>query len=53
MTMRMSFISFRNVLSRFLEAAGRGIWENPDPELLDNIRQELEVMDSELEGVDI
>lgn len=42
----------RNVLSRFLEAAGRGIWENPDQTLLEQIRAELEQVDSEIEGVD-
>lgn len=42
----------RNVLTRFLEAAGRGIWENPDQALLDRIKAELEEVDSELEGVE-
>lgn len=34
-----------------MEAAGRGIWENPDNELLKTIREELEDIDSEIEGV--
>lgn len=41
----------RNILSRFLEAAGRGIWENPDDKLLETMRSELEEIDSEIEGV--
>lgn len=47
------YVNCRNVLSRFLEAAGRGIWENPDEELLSRIREELEEIDSEIEGVDV
>ncbi|PXF40575.1 Magnesium-chelatase subunit H [Gracilariopsis chorda] len=43
--------AFRNVLSRFLEAAGRGIWRDPDEELLRSIREQLDDVDSEIEGV--
>jgi magnesium chelatase subunit H len=42
--------AFRNVLSRCIEAAGRGIWE-PQPELLDQLRKMYGEMDDELEGV--
>ena len=45
--------AYRNVLSRFLEASGRGIWQNADQDLLQRIRDELEDVDSEIEGVDI
>lgn len=41
----------RNVLSRLLEAAGRGIWQHPDEELMHRLREELEEIDSEIEGV--
>ncbi|CAN8065707.1 unnamed protein product [Agarophyton chilense] len=43
--------AYRNLLSRLLEAAGRGIWSNADEELLRRIREELEDVDSEIEGV--
>lgn len=43
--------AYRNILSRFIEAAGRGIWENPDDNLLKKLRSELEEVDAEIEGV--
>eukprot|EP00178_Gracilaria_changii_P019984 TRINITY_DN57_c1_g2_i1.p1 TRINITY_DN57_c1_g2~~TRINITY_DN57_c1_g2_i1.p1 ORF type:complete len:1335 (-),score=234.98 TRINITY_DN57_c1_g2_i1:2561-6565(-) len=43
--------AYRNILSRFLEAAGRGIWSDPDEQLLQRIREELEDIDCEIEGV--
>lgn len=49
--MRESPEAFRNVLSRLIEAAGRGIWENADSELLAKLRDELEDVDSKIEGV--
>lgn len=51
--LRRSPEAFRNVLCRFLEAAGRGIWESPSAEVLDAIRQQLEDVDAELEGVEV
>lgn len=42
--------AFRNVLSRCIEAAGRGIWQ-PQPEMLDKLRKMYGEMDDELEGV--
>lgn len=42
--------AFRNVLSRCVEAAGRGLWE-PKPEVLDQLRKMYGEMDDELEGV--
>lgn len=50
--MKESPEAFRNVLTRFLEAAGRGIWSNPDEKLLARIREELEQVDAEIEGVE-
>lgn len=43
--------AYRNILSRFIEAAGRGIWPDPDAKLLEHLRDELEGVDAEIEGV--
>lgn len=43
--------AYRNILSRFLEASGRGIWKNADPDLLEKIRDELSDCDAQIEGV--
>lgn len=43
--------AYRNVVARLVEAAGRGIWKNPSPELLERLRAELDRVDSEVEGV--
>lgn len=42
--------AFRNVLSRCIEAAGRGIWQ-PKEEMLDKLRKMYGDLDDELEGV--
>lgn len=42
--------AFRNVLSRCIEAAGRGIWQ-PQPDMLDKLRKMYGELDDELEGV--
>ncbi len=42
--------AFRNIISRMLEAQGRGFW-HPDAETLTQLRHLYEVTDEELEGV--
>lgn len=42
--------AFRNVLSRCVEAAGRGLWA-PKPEVLEQLRKLYGELDDELEGV--
>jgi magnesium chelatase subunit H len=43
--------AFRNVVKRALEAAGRGLWENPDAEMLAALKQAYSDVDDQLEGV--
>lgn len=47
------YIMHRNILGRFLEAHGRGIWNNASEEVLDVIRQQLDIADASVEGVTI
>ncbi|BAY16449.1 protoporphyrin IX magnesium chelatase [Anabaenopsis circularis NIES-21] len=42
--------AFRNIVSRMLEASGRGFWE-ADQDKLDKLRQLYELTDEQLEGV--
>jgi magnesium chelatase subunit H len=44
--------AFRNIISRMLEAHGRGFWE-ADQDKLDKLRQLYELTDEELEGVTV
>ncbi|AFY44397.1 magnesium chelatase subunit H [Nostoc sp. PCC 7107] len=44
--------AFRNIISRMLEASGRGFWE-ADQDKLDKLRQLYELTDEELEGVTV
>ncbi|MEA5580705.1 magnesium chelatase subunit H [Nodularia harveyana UHCC-0300] len=44
--------AFRNILSRMIEAHGRGIWQ-ADADKLDKLRQLYELSDEELEGVTV
>ncbi|MBD2447355.1 magnesium chelatase subunit H [Nostoc sp. FACHB-152] len=44
--------AFRNIVSRMLEAHGRGFWE-ADQDKLDKLRQLYELTDEELEGVTV
>ncbi|GAB4822001.1 hypothetical protein N2152v2_009047 [Parachlorella kessleri] len=44
--------AFSNVLRRFLEAAGRGMW-NADPDMLQKLQQMYAELDEEIEGVSI
>ena len=44
--------AFSNVLRRFLEAAGRGIWK-ADPDMLQKLQQMYAELDEEIEGVSI
>ncbi|MBD2343811.1 magnesium chelatase subunit H [Anabaena subtropica] len=44
--------AFRNILSRMLEASGRGFWE-ADKDKLDKLRQLYELTDEQLEGVTV
>ena len=43
--------AFRNVVKRALEAAGRGLWENPDAAMLDALKRAYSDVDDQLEGV--
>eukprot|EP00850_Spirogloea_muscicola_P002275 SM000008S22364 [mRNA] locus=s8:1270267:1283112:- [translate_table: standard] len=43
--------AFQNIVKRMLEAAGRGLWENPDPSTLERLRNLYAEVDEELEGV--
>lgn len=43
--------AFRNVIGRMLEAAGRGIWEGADEELLAKLREAYSDIDDRIEGV--
>lgn len=43
--------AYRNILTRLLEAHGRGIWKSPDPEVLKRLKQEYEDIDAMVEGV--
>eukprot|EP00850_Spirogloea_muscicola_P005360 SM000024S07822 [mRNA] locus=s24:715044:727991:+ [translate_table: standard] len=43
--------AFQNIVKRMLEAAGRGLWENPDPSTLERLRTLYAEVDEELEGV--
>ena len=43
--------AFRNVVKRALEAAGRGLWENPDAEMLAALKQAYSDVDDQLVGV--
>lgn len=43
--------AFRNVVGRMLEAAGRGIWEGADEELLAKLREAYSDIDDRIEGV--
>jgi magnesium chelatase subunit H len=42
--------AFRNVVGRLLEAHGRGFWQ-PQPEVLEQLRQLYDLTEEELEGV--
>ena len=42
--------AFRNVLKRFIEAAGRGLWD-ADEDLLADLRARYQAMDDQLEGL--
>jgi len=42
--------ALRDIAERLLEAASRGLWAQPDPELLDGLRATYLAMDGELEG---
>ncbi|NEQ21214.1 MAG: magnesium chelatase subunit H [Microcoleus sp. SIO2G3] len=44
--------AFRNIVSRMLEANGRGFWQ-PDEEKLQKLRELYELTDEELEGVTV
>ncbi|MBD2497058.1 magnesium chelatase subunit H [Nostoc sp. FACHB-280] len=44
--------AFRNIISRMLEAHGRGFWQ-ADQDKLDKLRQLYELTDEELEGVTV
>jgi len=44
--------AFRNILSRMLEAHGRGLWQ-ADTDKLDKLRQLYELTDEQLEGVTV
>ncbi|GBE94062.1 cobaltochelatase [Nostoc cycadae WK-1] len=44
--------AFRNIISRMLEASGRGFWE-ADQDKLDKLRQLYELTDEQLEGVTV
>jgi magnesium chelatase subunit H len=44
--------AFRNIVSRMLEAHGRGFWQ-PNPEKLDQLRQLYDQTDEALEGVSV
>ncbi len=44
--------AFRNIVSRMLEASGRGFW-NADTDKLDKLRELYELTDEELEGVTV
>lgn len=44
--------AFRNIVSRMLEANGRGFWQ-PDAEKLEKLRELYELTDEELEGVTV
>ncbi|MBD2303151.1 magnesium chelatase subunit H [Nostoc sp. FACHB-190] len=44
--------AFRNIISRMLEASGRGFWA-ADQDKLDKLRQLYELTDEELEGVTV
>ncbi|MFM2064032.1 MAG: hypothetical protein RLZZ507_3703 [Cyanobacteriota bacterium] len=44
--------AFRNIVSRMLEAHGRGLWE-ADKDRLEKLRQLYELSDEELEGVTV
>jgi magnesium chelatase subunit H len=44
--------AFRNIISRMLEANGRGFWQ-PDAEKLEKLRELYDVTDEELEGITI
>ncbi|WP_414752034.1 magnesium chelatase subunit H [Anabaena sp. CCY 9910] len=44
--------AFRNIVSRMLEAHGRGLWE-ADKDKLDKLRQLYELTDEQLEGVTV
>jgi len=41
--------ALRDIAERLLKAADRGMWHEPDPELLDGLRTTYLAMDSELE----
>ena len=42
--------AFRNIVSRMLEAHGRGFW-HPDPEKLQQLRELYDAIDEDIEGV--
>jgi len=44
--------AFRNLVSRMLEAHGRGFWQ-PDAEKLDKLRELYNLTDEEIEGVNV
>ncbi|HEY9872146.1 MAG TPA: cobaltochelatase subunit CobN [Candidatus Obscuribacterales bacterium] len=44
--------AFLNIVSRILEANGRGFWQ-PDAENLEKLRELYELTDEELEGVTV
>lgn len=43
--------AFRNVVSRLIEAHGRGLWQNADDHLLEMLRNEYEQVEDVIEGV--
>ena len=43
--------AFRNVVGRMLEAAGRGIWEGADEEMLRKLREAYSDIVDRIEGV--
>ncbi|GBD46768.1 Aerobic cobaltochelatase subunit CobN [bacterium HR41] len=42
----------RAIAERLLEAAARGLWQEPDPELLERIRERALALEGELEGAE-
>ena len=42
--------ALRGIAERLLEAADRGLWEEPDPELLDELRRTYLDLEGDLEG---
>lgn len=48
---RTSPQAFRNVVSRLIEAHGRGMWQNVDEDLLARLRSEYDAVEDVIEGV--